>query len=75
MALSRSEFEKKLVSSGLVGTRNRAYLVAGFIRSNLQGTSAEAFAALIPLLMKSGLAPSTSSAKSIVVIAMDWLGE
>lgn len=75
MALSLTEFEKKIVSETLVPTRNQAARVSRYIRANVQGRSAEAFTALIPGLMNEALAPSFSIAKLIMIYAQEWLGE
>lgn len=73
MALSRSEFEKLISSNDYVGTRNKATRVATLIQTNLQGTSHEAFMALLPKLQNSSDVPSTSVAKAILVLAEQWL--
>lgn len=75
MALSRSDFEKKIVAKELVLSRRKAKLCASYIIENLQGKSAEAHYALVPGMMNAALAPSTSAAKTIVVIALQgWTG-
>lgn len=70
--MTQAEFEKLLVAEFLCATRNRAQMTSRFIKANLQGRSAEAYAKLVPDMMKAGIAPSTSIAKTIVVLAMDW---
>ncbi len=73
MAITISEFEKRLVDGRLVASRRDAKRVSTFIKSNLQGRSVESFAALIPKLMNEGLSPSTSAATTTMVMAIEWI--
>lgn len=75
MPLSRSEFEKKIVVEQLVTGRRKAKLCASYIVNNLQGKSTEAHYALVPGIMNAALAPSSSAANTIVIIASEeWTG-
>jgi hypothetical protein len=75
MAITRPAFGKLLVTEKIVTSRRKAKACATFLWDHLQGRSLEAHYALVPRMMNAALAPSTSAAKTIVVLAFEqWTG-
>lgn len=75
MTITRTEFEKRIATAEYTGSRDSARRVASLIQTSLQGRSNEAFQKLLPKLQNSPDVPSTAVAKSILVLAQQWLGD
>lgn len=74
MAITRTEFEKRIATAEYTGSRDSARRVASLIQTSVQGRSSEAFQKLLPKLRNSPDVPSTAVAKSILALAQQWLG-